>query len=240
MRYAILGDIHANYEALEATLQACSDLDIDQYYCVGDIVGYGANPSLCLKTIRDLGCESVAGNHDRAVTGKLDTAYFNAFARFAVDWTRDQMSQEELDYLDSLDLVIEQKDLTITHAGLHNPEAFDYIQTSYDAFRSFQVMATQVCFIGHSHVPVTFLRGERIFISTEKEIRVDEHDQCLINVGSVGQPRDDNPKAAFGTFDTEAMLFKLHRLDYDIETASKKILDAGLPSILAERLKLGR
>ncbi len=240
MLYAILGDIHANYEALEAALQACEKLNVDRHYCVGDIVGYGADPSLCLQTLRELGCHSVAGNHDRAVTGKLDTAYFNAFAREAVDWTRKQLVQEQLDYLDSLELVIENPDITITHAGLHNPEAFDYIQTSYDAFRSFQVMKTLVCFIGHSHVPVTFLRGERIFISTESQIQANEHDQCLINVGSVGQPRDDNPKAAFGTFDTDSKLFQLYRIDYDIEKASRKILDAGLPTILAERLKLGR
>lgn len=241
MRYAILGDIHANYEALAATLSRCSDLEVDRYLCVGDIVGYGADPALCLKTLRDLGCESVAGNHDRAVTGRLQADYFNQFARQAVEWTRSSLSPEDLKFLDALPLVIRSEDLAITHASFFNPEAFDYIQTSYDAFHSFQHLESRVGFIGHSHVPVSFLsEGRQIVVSTEAEIHVDEHEQCLINVGSVGQPRDDNPKAAFAIYDADRWLFQLHRIDYDIETASAKIIAAGLPTLLAERLKIGR
>lgn len=240
MRYGIFGDIHANLEALSAVLRAYSEEKIDRYFCVGDIVGYGADPSQCLQKIRELNCLTVAGNHDYAVAEKLPTDYFNAYAREAVNWTKRQLSAEELEFLSNLQLVAEVDSITLVHGTLKYPEMFDYIQTTYDAYLSLQLLRNKVCFVGHSHVPIAFLQTETIVPTYETEIPLRNVGKALINVGSVGQPRDENPKAAYAIYDSDEKKVWIKRVDYDINKAGAKILKAGLPPILAERLKHGR
>ena len=244
MRYALFGDIHGNLEALETVLAEYEREGVDQYICLGDIVGYGANPKECLDIVRELtGPDNlvVAGNHDHAICGKLNIDFFNSYARQAVLWTREQLSDSDIDYLYGLELTHKLDNvLTIVHGTLNFPEMFDYITTSYDAHLTLELLETPVCFLGHSHVPVTFFQGPTVTFSMEPEIEIRADRKTLVNIGSVGQPRDENPQAAYALYDSEQQKVWVRRIDYDIEKAGKKIIAAGLPEILAERLKYGR
>lgn len=240
MRYGVFGDIHGNLEALQAVLGDMADQNVEQYVCTGDIVGYGANPHECLDRVMDVANIVVAGNHDHAVAEKLNIDFFNAYAKEAVIWTRRQISQDEREALYTLPLVHQDLKYTVVHGTLNYPQMFDYIQTSYDAFLSLELLQTPVCFLGHSHVPITFYQAETVGLTMDREIAIEDGRKYLVNVGSVGQPRDENPLASYAIFDDVRMEVELRRVAYDIEVASSKILEAGLPSILAERLFYGR
>ncbi len=239
MRYGIFGDVHSNLPALNAVIAALEAEEVDAYLCLGDIVGYGAEPKACIERIRDLGTILVGGNHDWGVAGRLSLAYFNEAAKAAIEWTQTVLPPADLAWLGSLGLVRRVGDVTLAHSTLHEPEHFDYIFTPYDAYLSFRHLMTTVAFVGHSHVPVTFYDGNPIRFTTAEEIEIGDR-RALANVGSVGQPRDENPDAAFGIYDTESRILTLHRVPYDVEHSVAAILDAGLPPILGERLRLGR
>jgi predicted phosphodiesterase len=240
MRYGIFSDIHSNWDALEAVLAEFQNWKIDTYLCVGDIVGYGAEPSVCINKVKEITQSCVAGNHDFAVTGKLNIEFFNAYAKEAVLWTRQNINSDEMEYLRGLELTYMEQDVTLVHGSLDFPEIFDYIQTSYDAFRSLEALETKVCFLGHSHVPVTFFYGPTITYSMAEEIDLKGQEKVLINVGSVGQPRDEDPRACCAVYDTDEQKVWIRRVEYDIESAAAKIIKAGLPDLLAERLRYGR
>jgi predicted phosphodiesterase len=241
VKYAVFGDVHANLEALTAVLADCRAQGAEKYLCLGDIVGYGANPKECLDIVMDLRCPIVAGNHDWAVCGKLSIEFFNTYARHAVTWTRDQLARKYIDTLASWDLIIEvNTDITLVHGSLNFPDLFDYIQTSQDARLSLDKLKTRVCFLGHSHVPVTFFSGPMVSYTMSYDIDLNGFDKALVNVGSVGQPRDENPMSSYAIYDDATGKVTIRRVAYDIEAAGRKILDAGLPDILAERLKYGR
>lgn len=240
MRYGIVSDIHSNFEALEACLTHLESKGVDAYLSTGDIVGYGADPKRCLDRIRELGTIVVAGNHDWAVSSRLSLDYFNAYAREAIYWTQERLSESDIRYLDELELKKIVDDITLVHGTLYNPENFDYLLTSYDAHLSFQMQETPLCLVGHSHVPITFLLDGTVTFTLDTEIDLTNVDRAVVNPGSVGQPRDENPKASVGIFDTETRIFTTDRVDYDIEAATAKILRAGLPEVLAERLWHGR
>lgn len=240
MRYGVLADIHSNLEALDAVLNALEDHDVSAYLCTGDIVGYGADPEACLERVRDLSATVVAGNHDWAVAEKLDLDYFNPHAREAIYWTQAHLQRSHVRYLSELPLQTSVGEATLVHGTLYSPENFDYLLTSYDAHLSFQVLQTKLCLVGHSHVPVTFALNPGVTFTFDTEIDLGQVDRAIINPGSVGQPRDENPKAAYAVYDADAQTFSIHRVEYDIEAAAMKILQAGLPEVLAERLWVGR
>ena len=241
MKFGVYGDIHGNLEALEVALAEFEKEQIDYFVCLGDIVGYGANPCECIELVREREGITVAGNHDFAIAGKLNIDFFNSYAKEAVLWTRKELSREHIQYLRDLPLVKEYEDvLTAVHGTLNFPEMFDYIQTSYDAHLSLELLENPVCFLGHSHVPVSFKQGPTVTFSMESEIEIPLDSKTLVNIGSVGQPRDENPKASFCVFDTDLGKATIRREDYDIEKAANKIIGAGLPEILGERLKYGR
>ncbi len=241
MKFGLFGDIHANLEALEVVLAELEKEQVDTYICLGDIVGYGANPGECLERSRELAKFTVAGNHDYAIAGKLNIDFFNAYAKEAVLWTREQLSKEQIQWLRDLELVHKYEDqVTIVHGTLNFPEMFDYIQTSYDAHLSLELLETPVCFLGHSHVPVAFFQGPTVSFTMDYEIDIDPNGKTLVNIGSVGQPRDENPKAAYAVYDTDRQKVEIRRVEYDVDKAARKIVDAGLPEILGERLKYGR
>ena len=241
MRYGVLGDIHGNIEALETVISCLEKDGVDHYISVGDVVGYGADPSACIAKLQELKATVVAGNHDWAVIGKLDTAFFNVYAKEAVDWTRDHLKPEELKWLADLPLIATLHDeVTVGHATIADPESFDYIQTYYDAARSINDMQTTVAFLGHSHVPLAFLMKESLALSVATKLDLSTVSRALINVGSIGQPRDENPKAAYALYDSETRQYRLGRARYDIRGACEKIKAAGLPTLLADRLKFGR
>ena len=171
MRYAIISDIHSNLDALEQVMEDIKKQKVDRHLCLGDIIGYGAQPRECIQAVRDLDCLTIAGNHDWAALGKTNIDYFNTYAKEATLWTREQLSQDDITYLDSLPLVEHlPENFTLVHGTLYNPELFDYIQTSYDAYLSLQALDGRVCFLGHSHVPITFFQGEMISYTLSQEI----------------------------------------------------------------------
>ncbi len=245
MRIGILGDIHGNVEALAAVVSALRDDGADLFVQVGDIVGYGPQPSRCIEIVRDLGSVVCLGNHDAAVLDLLDASYFNQFARAAIEWTREQLGETDLAYLRGLPLVVRQPPFTVVHGTLHMPEQFGYVISPVEALESLQHQDTELCFVGHSHVPAMYLakkdalRDLRVVMNSEAEISYRGYDRVLINVGSVGQPRDEDPRAAYGFVDTDEQIACIRRVEYDIESVKKKILAAGLPEVLANRLSLG-
>ncbi len=245
MKYGILGDIHANLEAFEAVLEEMERQGVKKLVSVGDLVGYGANPCEIIARIRQTGTTVVAGNHDHAGIGKLNIDFFNTYARESALWTQKTLSKDDKEYLDGLPMMETFEDngnggFTVVHSTLYAPELFEYIQTSYDAHLSFENQKTPVSFIGHSHVPVNFFKRKTVTFNTATEIRLEEGAKVMINVGSIGQPRDENPNPVVCVYDTDEGVVRLTRVRYDIEKAGQKIKKAGLPEVLAERLKYGR
>lgn len=243
MRIGILGDIHANLEALSAVIEAAQQEGVEAWVQVGDIVGYGPDPSACIDVVRDLGCVTCLGNHDAAALGMLDTSYFNAYAKAAVEWTRQQLRPRDLDYLRSLQLVVERPEFTVVHGTMHMPEHFGYVISQVEAVESLRLQRTFMCFVGHSHVPALYLQrsdGDVDWVcQSELEMSVAGFAKALMNVGSVGQPRDEDPRAAYAIYDTASKVVAIRRVAYDIAAVQQKIRNAGLPEMLAHRLTLG-
>ncbi len=240
MKYGILGDIHANLEALNAVLEEMDRQGVEKYVSVGDLVGYGANPTECIAKIRELNAVVTAGNHDFAAVDKLNIDFFNTYARESALWTRSILSEDDKNFIKSLKLVEYCDNFTVVHSTLYSPELFEYIQTSYDAHLSFEQQTTPLSFLGHSHVPVNFFKRRNVSFNMETEVKIDESMKVMINVGAIGQPRDENPDAVCVVYDSDDMVVRVNRVKYDVEKAAKKIVAAGLPEILAERLKYGR
>jgi len=240
MRYGVFADVHSNLEAWEVVARALSEEGIDRYICVGDIVGYGADPEECINRVRSLEPIVVGGNHDWAAVGKTDISYFNPYAREAVLWTQAKLDQEDKDYLSSLGLIEGVEDFTVVHGTLDEPQEFKYIQDIGSALSSFELLEKSILFVGHSHVPFILTKDGEIEYVSSREAELLPGKKCLVNVGSVGQPRDGDPRACYAIYDTKAKMVEIKRLEYDIKTAQAKIIEAGLPRILAERLAVGR
>jgi diadenosine tetraphosphatase ApaH/serine/threonine PP2A family protein phosphatase len=243
MRYAVLGDLHANLTAFEAVLGEIAQLEVDNLLSVGDVVGYGAAPKQVISLLREVGATVVKGNHDAAVTGELDARWFNPFARAAVDWTVGQLDRSERSWLTELPLTAHLEHCSVAHGTPVFPERYDYVQCAEDADPSLDDLLEPVCFVGHTHVPVTILRldeaPQRTSYTIGQEVDLSESTVALVNVGSVGQPRDEDARAAFGLYDSESRSFSLIRVEYEVEREATRIREAGLPEILAERLFLG-
>ncbi len=245
MKIGILGDIHGNDVALRAVVDALQRENVDEWVQVGDIVGYGPEPSACIDIVKELGCVTCLGNHDAAVLGRLDTSYFNNFARAAIHWTAPQLRPSDYQFLNALELVEEREHYTVVHGTMHMPEQFGYVVSVVEALESFEHQKTRLCFVGHSHVPAIYLRRDEsprdvhVVPHSEAEISYRGFDRVLMNVGSVGQPRDEDPRAAYALVDTDLEIASIRRVKYDIESVQKKIREAGLPDVLASRLELG-
>jgi predicted phosphodiesterase len=240
VKYGILGDIHGNLEALNAVLEVLDKAGVKKFISVGDVVGYGANPSECLAKLRQMGTLIVAGNHDQAICGLLSIEFFNSYARQSCYWTQKALTSEEIAYLKSLKLTEQVDNFTVTHSSLYFPENFEYIQTTYDANLSFERQPTRLAFIGHSHIPIVFFKRKRVIFEQSAEVRINSAEKILVNVGAIGQPRDENPESVAAYYDSDEGIVRLQRVAYDIDKAAHKIKQAGLPEILAERLKYGR
>jgi len=242
MRYALISDIHGNLEALDSVLAALSKESIDEYLCIGDVIGYGANPVECVKTVRSLGPKVlVAGNHEWGVTGLFGLENFTDLAREAVLWTRAKIGRDESDYLKTFRLVHEEKDCTLVHGSLASPEKFYYIFTADDAYETIRLMKNHLCFVGHTHrAGIFYLEGDAVRGSDAWKIKVDRESKYVVNIGSVGQPRDRDPRSAFAIYDTDKDVVEIRRVGYDIRTAQEKILKTGLPEQLAFRLSEGK
>jgi len=243
MRYGILGDIHGNLSALQRVLECIEDEGIDVLVSVGDVVGYGAAPGECISILQDRKAVVVKGNHDAACVGELDVRCFNPYARAAVEWTESVLSTDEKRWLSQLPYTATLEHCQVAHGTLYQPELFDYILSVSDANPSLDAMVRPACFVGHSHIPLTVMRFEdepdRTAYTFDTEIDLTETFRALINVGSVGQPRDENPLTAYAIYDAEKRHASILRTDYDVEQEIARIQAAGLPNVLGERLRIG-
>ncbi len=239
MRYAIISDIHANLEALERSLGAIDEVGVDEILCLGDIVGYGANPNECVDLVRKRGVTSIIGNHDCVACGKSEPNDFNPMARSAILWTRSTLSRDNKDYLLDLPDKREIEDLLIVHGAISDPDK--YIFSEGDTLREFELMQNRnICFFGHTHVRVFYvLTNDEIRGFYDDGLRINKDGKYLINPGSVGQPRDRDHRVSFLIYDDERETVEYTRLEYDIASAQKKIIEAGLDRRLAYRLSLG-
>jgi len=243
LKIGIISDIHGNAEALQAVLEKLKN--VDQVVCLGDIVGYGADPVYCIEKIRELEAPCILGNHEGAVTGELDLQYFNKNARQAIQWTKRQLKNRDFSYLSRLKRKITIcQDILGVHGSPRQP-LWEYIldkQTAEEIFNNFDF---KIYFIGHSHIAgyFTFHRKNRMVhylsASNGAEVAIQQDYSYIINCGSVGQPRDRNPQASFAIFDTEQMNVHIIRVNYPITKAQDKIIRANLPLFLAERLAIG-
>jgi predicted phosphodiesterase len=240
MKFAIIADIHSNLEALQVVLEDIKQQRCTHYACLGDIVGYNANPKECFDIIRGMNLPCVKGNHDEYCSSEGALEGFNPAAAEAVRWTRKQLSEEDKQWLRDLKYSRILTNFTLVHATLDGPQRWGYVFDKLAAAASFTYQNTAICFFGHTHVPVTFIRDSVVRGGTYSKFKVEPGKKYFVNVGAVGQPRDNNPKAAYVVYDADEATVELRRLDYDIPTTQKKILDAGLPPRLAERLAFGR
>jgi diadenosine tetraphosphatase ApaH/serine/threonine PP2A family protein phosphatase len=240
VRYAILSDIHGNLPALRAVLADTAGR-ADGVLCLGDIVGYGAEPLACVELVAERAAAVVGGNHEHAVAGLLDLAWFNRHARAAAEWTQAQLDDDHRAYLGRLPLTAEVGDATLVHASPRHPEEWDYLITAEDGFEAFGAFATRYCFVGHSHVPGVWSLGssgpehERGAV----EVAAAAGRRYIVNVGSVGQPRDRDTRAAYALWDADAGHIAIRRVPYDVAVARARIEAAGLPRFLADRLASG-
>jgi predicted phosphodiesterase len=240
MKYAIIADIHGNLDAFQVVLEDIRAQNASHIVCLGDVVGYNAQPKECLDIIRQMNIPCVKGNHDEYCSTDNHLEGFNPHAAEAVHWTRNQLTEADKHWLRDLKYTRMAANFTMVHATLDAPDRWGYVFDKLAAAASFPYQNTQMCFFGHTHVPVAFMRDTVVRGGTYSKFKVDPSKKYFINVGAVGQPRDNNPKAAYVLYDMDAQTIELRRLEYDIASAQKKILDAGLPERLAERLAYGR
>jgi predicted phosphodiesterase len=245
MRYLILSDIHANLQALEAVLDAAASAQWDRVVVLGDLVGYGADPNGVVDRVRALDpLAIIRGNHDKAACGLDDGSNFNNVARFAAAWTHDELTADNREYLRELPQGPSAIDalLEICHGAPFDEDY--YIFNADDATRALDTARRPLCLFGHTHVPVAFQRHDGrlggFAPQGDSELKLAEGVAYLVNPGSVGQPRDGDPRAAYAVLDVDALMLALRRVEYPVHAAQRRILDAGLPTSLANRLWIGR
>lgn len=246
MRAAVITDIHSNLPALEAVLAAIEDIDVEEIWCLGDVVGYGAEPDRCTKIVKDR-CETcLVGNHDLAVLGEIDVSAFSPAAAEAVTWTQENCEEPTLDFLRELKPAGERAEVALFHASPRDP-VWEYVLSIEQATDCLELQPKRVTLIGHSHVALFFsgpdskgdgdVRGVQALDAATLDLG---EDRWLINPGSIGQPRDGDPRAAWLELDTDGWTAHYHRIEYDIDLAAKAITDAGLPQHLGDRLYVGQ
>jgi predicted phosphodiesterase len=244
MRLAIVSDIHANLEALEAVLEDIDAQSIDETVCLGDIVGYGADPNECVDLVKQRCPISVLGNHDAASLSLLSTQNFNIHARIAIEWTAGNLLEATRSYLKPLQLKKLDHQLSLVHATPYEPDMWHYITSLEEAAFNFHFFDTQFCFVGHTHIPlIIVVNGKReLYVYQGNEIRFNtvKNARFLINVGSVGQPRDRDPRASYGVLDLDNGSFTHRRVRYDIRKCQAKMKRINMPEFLIGRLKDGR
>lgn len=240
MLYAIFGDVHANLEAFDAVMEDSRSAGATHYVCLGDLVGYNADPGACLDKVREMGCPVVKGNHDEQACEDSDLSFFNPLAAKAIQWTRDRLTEDQKEWLRALRFSRLVRNFTVVHATLDSPTGWGYVLSDLDASASFSYQHTQLCFYGHTHVPRAFVRETRVTEVPATEVVIEPGKKYFLNAGSVGQPRDQDWRASYILYSPGENRVRWRRLPYDIQRAQKKIIEAGLPERLALRLAEGR
>lgn len=241
MRILVFSDIHANLDALQEVLKDCGE--VDQVWCLGDLVGYGPQPNECVDLVRSLtNLSCIKGNHDLAATGEIDISLFNNEAKESMLWHQNNLSRENKKFLKELPEKLEINGMTLTHGSPRNP-IWEYILEPYIARINYEYFKTDFCLVGHSHQPmISSWNAEDGVLEwgpPQPGATITLHNRMIINPGSVGQPRDSDPRAAYGIYTTGLRRFEFRRVAYDVSTVQKKILDADLPLRHAQRLSGG-
>jgi len=239
MRILVISDVHANLNALEAVLASAGQ--VDATWCLGDVVGYGPEPNECiarLAALPNLVC--LQGNHDAAALGQLPLASFNTEARASVEWLRGVLTADSLKFLQELKPLLQQDGVTLAHASPRQP-VLEYLLDSYSASENFAFFDTHLCFVGHTHVPVLFFKhGAAVALQIPQTDVVFALDaRCIANPGSVGQPRDRDPRAAYAIYDDELQTWQYYRVVYDVAAVQERMEAAGLPERHIARLAGG-
>ena len=244
MLTAVFSDVHGNLEALEASVRDAVSHGAERFVCLGDVVGYGADPNACCERVRKLGATVVRGNHDHACSHRVSLDWFNPLAAAAVRWTRLRLTAENRDWLRELPYeAADGNRAQFVHGGLDDARHWPYLFEGRDAEPHFRKQSLPLCFVGHTHAPAVFVQlGSRILEATLRPFRTGgaEGAKAVVNVGAVGQPRDGDPRACYVLFDPDTGTLVPRRVEYDMDSAAGKILAAGLPKQLALRLFLGR
>lgn len=237
----IIADIHANLTALEAVFaDVAAHWTVDEIWCLGDVVGYGPDPTACLRLLREKSTVWVAGNHDLAAAGVIGTADFNAHAAAAIAWTRTQLDRDAVAFLSRLPVMQERYGFTLVHGSPHDPieEYIIYVDTAAENFRS---LTTPYCLVGHTHFPAAFVENEKQVREVDMRVPVVlGKTRLILNPGAVGQPRDGDPRASYGLLDLAKQVFRLQRVPYDIAAVQQRMRQQCLPLPLIARLSVGR
>ena len=243
MRYAIIADIHSNLDAFQAVLEDIRKKGrVDEIWCLGDIVGYGPEPRQCIELVKKYCTICVVGNHDLAAIGKMELSYFNPLAAEACLWTTEQLNPVDSHYLGSLPLKEERDDFLLVHGSPTEP-ALEYIISASIAEKNFAFFANKFCLVGHSHIPAAYKQEGATCqtIHLMAGVGLVLHKQrMIVNPGSVGQPRDGDPRASYAIYDSEGLMLRLYRVEYNIEATQNKMMRAHLPVHLITRLEQGR
>jgi predicted phosphodiesterase len=232
MKFAIFGDIHANLEAFDAVMADATAQGVTHHVCIGDVVGYNANPHECVARLQQISCPVVKGNHDEEASADTEIAGLNPRAQAALEWTRRALSDEDKLWLRNLRMVRQVQDFTIVHATLDTPASWAYVMNTFDAMASFSSQFTQVCFFGHTHTPRVYVKDVTVTLENTETVRIEPGRKYFINVGSVGQPRDGDWRSAYAVYDHDNQQIHIRRVPYDLATAQKKVRAAGLPDQL--------
>lgn len=239
--YAILGDIHANIDALNTVVADAKAHGVTDFVSVGDVVGYNAAPAECIHVVRDeLKCPVVRGNHDHYVSHEVDLSDFHPNAARGVEWTREQLTADDIAWLHDLPLSRPVMGFTIVHATLDMPDRWGYVFDCLQAESNFAYQRTPLCFHGHTHVPIIYERSASVTHYEPVDFKIELGQKLFINVGSVGQPRDGDPRASYVIYEPSTRSIRFRRLEYDVAAAQARIRAAGLPERLAVRLEQGR
>ena len=242
MRYGFFSDVHSNLEALKACIIDFRAEKLDKLYFLGDAVGYGPNPDKCVKLIKDIAEVKLMGNHDYAALGLMETDYFNQYAAQSMGWTRDSISKKTISILSDFELSHElNKNTLLVHSSPREPENWHYILDMEDAEENFDFFKQQICLVGHTHRPYIVYKGEdgETALSRQTEEEIKEGNRYLINIGSIGQPRDGDPRASYALLDTEAFTLEYCRVAYPIERTQAQMMEHDLPLRLVLRLGYG-
>lgn len=242
MRLAVFSDVHSNLEALDAVLADMADQRVDQKICLGDVVGYNANPVECLERVRELHCPVLRGNHDQECSSDCSLENYSELARIGIEHCRKKLSPEHKAYLSQLPFTWESENevLGAVHASMYMPPQWHYILSPLDAELHFAFQTVRLCFCGHTHVPGIFIQAAKgVKILPPRKYHYRDDVLQLVNVGSVGQPRDGDWRASYVIVDTKGHFVEFHRVKYPLKIAQKKIVQAGLPKKMADRLARG-
>lgn len=241
MKFIIFSDIHSNLESLQSFCRVTESVLHDKKVCLGDIVGYNADPNPVVEWVRDKTDFALAGNHDYSVLNKTDPNYLNPAAYQASLWTRRNLTNSNKDFLNTLPIEKEEDGIYWVHSSPFEPKKWHYVSTKKSAEKNFNYFDQAICFVGHSHLPGIFEKNKnnKVYSHDTTKEELDPESRYIINVGSLGQPRDGNPDPVFVFYDSVSHIVKFFRFSYDLFSTQQKIIACGLPYILADRLKKG-